>query len=249
MRKLPSNGTRGKSWSASRRFRGWLATWLQDRRRGRLLPAPVLVPLWPSLLQWDWDLPNPYKWNVWLTLDGGATFFMPEDYWAYGAARQFAPDGGSQLHFIVGVDANGREITHRSNAVRPDDAIAPPAAPSNLVLTPGEAFLHLDWQDNSSNEAGFRIYRRAYSDPFALLVALPANSVAYTDWTPELGVPYTYYVVAYNGAGESEATAQVGGFPGGGLINHESPPSYLECRAVVAESLWLRGGSTPRQRP
>src|SRR5512137_2262527 len=111
-----------QSWTR----RGWLAAWLQDRRRARqnrLLPAPVLVPLYPSLLVWEWNLANPYKWNVWLTLDGGATYFMPEDYWAYGAARQFAPDGGTEKYYIVGVDANGREITHRSNVVRPDDAI------------------------------------------------------------------------------------------------------------------------------
>ena len=42
-----------------------------------------------------------------------------------GDARQFAPDGGSELHFIVGVDADGNEITARSNAVRPDDAPQP----------------------------------------------------------------------------------------------------------------------------
>jgi hypothetical protein len=119
MRKLLQNWTR----------KGWLAAWLQGRRRARqhkLLPAPVLAPQYPSLLVWDWNLANPYKWNVWLTLDGGATYFMPEDYWMYGAARQFAPDGGSELYFIVGVDQAGKEVTHRSNIVRPDDAIAPP---------------------------------------------------------------------------------------------------------------------------
>ena len=42
----------------------------------------------------------------------------------YGDARQFAPDGGGELHYIVGVDADGNEITQHSNAVRPDDAPA-----------------------------------------------------------------------------------------------------------------------------
>ena len=35
MRKLLPSAGRGRSWSASRRFHGWLATWLQDRRRSR----------------------------------------------------------------------------------------------------------------------------------------------------------------------------------------------------------------------
>jgi hypothetical protein len=100
----------------------------------------VVRAQYPSLLAWDWNLANPYKWNVWLSLDGGVTYFMPEDYWAYGAARQFAPDGGSELHFIVGVDANGKEITRRSNAVRPDDAGSP-------LLTGLAAYWKLDETD------------------------------------------------------------------------------------------------------
>ena len=196
--------------------RGWLAAWLQDRRRARqhkLLPAPVLAPQYPSLLVWDWNLANPYKWNVWLTLDSGATYFMPEDYWAYGAARQFAPDGGSQLHFIVGVDASGKEITHRSNAVRPDDAIAPPTAPSNLIAVSDFGSIALSWADQSGNETGFRLYRKPFNEAFTLRAQLLANQTSFVDWTAELGVPYTYYVVAYNAAGESahsnEATGSV----------------------------------------
>lgn len=214
MRKLPLNGTHGRRWAAARRFRGWLATWLQDRRSGRvLLPAPVLRAEYPSLLQWDWTLANPYKWNVWLTLDGGVTFFMPEDYWTYGAGRQFAPDGGTYLHFIVGVDANGKEITHRSNAVRPDDAPAPLNAPSGLIAVDDVGSINLSWTDNSANETGFRVYRKPYNEAFTLRAQLFANQTSFADWTAELGIPYTYYVVAYNAAGESahsnEATGSV----------------------------------------
>ena len=63
---------------------------------------------------------------MWTSLDGGVSYFLTEDYWHYGDSRQFAPDGGSEFYLIVGVDATGKEITHRSNTVRPDDAIAPP---------------------------------------------------------------------------------------------------------------------------
>ena len=117
--------------------RTWIALWAQDRRRSRangLLPAPMLRAAYPDLLQWDWDWPNPYQWNVYVSLDGGVTFFMPEDYWTDGDAREFAPDGGSEFHFIVGVDANGKEITQRSNSVQPDDGIAPPVS---AALLPG----------------------------------------------------------------------------------------------------------------
>ena len=95
------------------------------RPEDALLPAPVLRATYPDLLVWDWDLPNPYKWNVWQSLDGGASYILVEGYWMYGDARQFAPDSGGQLHFIVGVDETGNEVTERSNAVRPEDAAAP----------------------------------------------------------------------------------------------------------------------------
>ena len=124
MRKLPQSGTRGRPWSAARRFHGWLATWLQGRRRARqnvLLPAPVLVPALSSLATWEWPYANPARWDAYNSLDGGLTFQFDDS--AAGDARQYAPDGGQHLMFIVGVDASGKEITERSNAVRPDDAI------------------------------------------------------------------------------------------------------------------------------
>jgi hypothetical protein len=112
--------------------RGWLALWMQRRRRKRLashklLPAPVLRPVYPGLLQWDWNLANPYRWNVWQSWDGGASWMLVEDYWTTGAGRQFAPDGGHELYFIVAVDEFGREITEHSNQARPDDALMPAA--------------------------------------------------------------------------------------------------------------------------
>lgn len=88
----------------------------------------------PDLLAWDWERTNPFRWQVWLSLDGGATFILPDGYWLPGDGRQFAPDG-EELHLIVGVDAAGREITGRSNAVQPSDAPAPPAIPPTPVLT------------------------------------------------------------------------------------------------------------------
>ena len=105
--------------------RDWLTLWAQKRRRKRVRPVPVLRAVYPDLLQWDWDLPDPCKWNVWLSLDDGESYILVDGYWMYGDARQFAPDGGSELHFIVGVDEDGNEVTARSNAVRPDDSPLP----------------------------------------------------------------------------------------------------------------------------
>ncbi len=154
--------------------RTWLALQAQKHRRARqhrLLPAPVLRAAYPSLLRWDWDLPNPHKWNVWTSLDNGASWFLTEDYWMYGDARQFAPDGGGELYFIVGVNTAGVEITERSNWIRPDDAIPP--VPQSVIglqlwarveslapLADGDPVA--TWPDESGHETHL-----AQSDPVA----------------------------------------------------------------------------------
>ena len=121
---LPAPPRRNAPWTPFQR-----RTWLAEQRH-RLQPAPVLRAAYPDLLQWDWDLTNPYKWNVWMSMDGGNSYFLVEDYWGYGDARQFAPDGGGELYYIVGIDNTGREITKHSNIVRPDDAPVPLDAPT-----------------------------------------------------------------------------------------------------------------------
>lgn len=112
--------------------RGWTALWLHKRRHGGYLrPAPVLVAQYPTQTVWEWNYPNPVHWNAYFTLDGGVTWHF-DDY-KNGDARSYEPDGGSVFMLIVGVDAYGVEITHRSNAVRPDDALPPPDLSPGLV--------------------------------------------------------------------------------------------------------------------
>jgi len=57
LKTLPPPTARNAPWTPFQR-RTWLAN---ERRKHRLLPAPVLRAAYPDLLQWDWDLPNPYK--------------------------------------------------------------------------------------------------------------------------------------------------------------------------------------------
>lgn len=87
---------------------------------------PILNPMYPDLLVWKWHHIDPYRWNFYSILSNGSLCILVDDYWKYGADRKFAPDGGSTPMFMVGVDKFGKEITKRSNVVRPDDAPVPP---------------------------------------------------------------------------------------------------------------------------
>lgn len=81
-----------------------------------------------------------------------------------------------------------------------------PAAPSNLTGTPSGSGVALAWTDNSSNENGFRIYRRQLNgkkwSSWSVRLTVGANANSATDANVGKG-SYEYYVKAYNGAGES----------------------------------------------
>ena len=91
--------------------------------------APKLAAEYPDILTWTWHHKNPYRWNLYSILGGGTICVLVSDYWKYGYDRRFSPDGGSEPVFVVGVDQSGKEITGRSNVVRPDDAPVPGSKP------------------------------------------------------------------------------------------------------------------------
>ena len=78
-------------------------------------------------------------------------------------------------------------------------------APSNLtVATISETALMLSWSDNSSNEEGFEVYRRASSDlPWMLAAQLPANTSNYLDKELQPFTRYHYSIRSVNSSGGS----------------------------------------------
>jgi hypothetical protein len=83
----------------------------------------VLTAAYPDLAVWTWDYPNPAYWYAYHQHAVGEPFTYDDR--GAGTDRQYAPDGGQYLMFIVGCDANGNEVTQRSNTVRPADAQPP----------------------------------------------------------------------------------------------------------------------------
>lgn len=72
-----------------------------------------------------------------------------------------------------------------------------------LSLTTFAQPITLSWDDNSSDELGFRIERSINGGPFVEIAVVSTDVTSYTD-DIQVGNKYTYRVCAYNEVGNSE---------------------------------------------
>jgi subtilisin family serine protease len=92
---------------------------------------------------------------------------------------------------------------------------APPAAPSNLVATPGPGRVTLTWQDNSTNETSFSIFRCGPNSctSGSEVGTVGANVTTFTDTNVVSGGLYRYAVRAANASGVSAFSNNVPATP------------------------------------
>ncbi|HEV7570250.1 MAG TPA: PKD domain-containing protein [Thermoanaerobaculia bacterium] len=90
-----------------------------------------------------------------------------------------------------------------NGSVTPPPPATTPAAPSALSATPSGSNANLQWNDNATNENGYRVYLASGSGAFSRLSPdLAAGSRAATISSLGAGT-YRFYVTAFNSAGES----------------------------------------------
>lgn len=81
---------------------------------------------------------------------------------------------------------------------------AVPAAPTDLVAEDhAGAQVGLSWSDLAGDQQGFRVYRSVDGDGYGVWQTLDASSTWVDDADVFVGHLYSYYVVAFNAAGES----------------------------------------------
>ncbi len=120
------------------------------------------------------------------------------------------PDGAGYRYQVFAENANGPSLG--SNIVV---LPAMPAAPSSLTASGlSQTSLKLDWVDNATSEAGYKIERAPYGGSFTPLATLAGvNGVTYTDASVPVTGEYQYRVYAYNSRGNSAYSGVVYGLP------------------------------------
>jgi hypothetical protein len=84
-------------------------------------------------------------------------------------------------------------------------------APSGLTVTSGVNKVDLAWEDNSDNEAGFRIFRKLEGGSyFTELQETTPNAETYTDTSVTSSGRYVYEVRAFTNDGNLSAPAAIG---------------------------------------
>jgi len=102
-------------------------------------------------------------------------------------------------------NAGGTSAYSNIGAATTQGAATPPPAPTNLVAGSGPARVTLTWQDNSTNETSFNIFRCGPSTctSGAQVGQVGANVTTFTDTAVISGGLYRYAVRAANAAGMS----------------------------------------------
>ncbi len=163
---------------------------------------------------------------------------------------------GTDYDFRVrAFNASGNSDWSNTATGRTDNApTSPPNPASNLAAsTLGPTVIRLTWQDNSSDESGFKIQRSLTSGSgFSTVFTTNANVVAYDDTGLTSSTTYYYRVIATNSAGDAnpsnEAFATTSGTDAYGLAVRSAHPRLwynTDDRMAQAVSWWPTHQFTP----
>ncbi len=121
--------------------------------------------------------------------------------------------GGTTMNIVATVTASTaggvKDIDPANNTVsQAISTTTAPVAPSGLTAAVSGTTVNLTWQDNSTNEDGFRIERRVGSATWSQIATTAANAVAYANSGVASGT-YEYRVSAFGPGGTSSPTSSV----------------------------------------
>ena len=98
--------------------------------------------------------------------------------------------------------------TNYASFITCDSAEAVPASPTSPTATNNKTGINLAWTDASSDETGFKVYRKLSNESEAKLIATQ-TAVTYSDTDLTEAQTAYYHVVAYNDNGDSTKSKEV----------------------------------------
>ena len=155
---------------------------------------------------------------------------------------------GKTYYFVIRALDEVPNVAGFSNVAMKQTVVSVPlATPTNFAAAASEGVVHLTWDPIASGgpELGYRVYRKATTDPVtSLLATLPLTAVSYNDSTPAAGQSYDFSLASYDDTSESPRTTLTVETPGAAAtpaVVHGYPNP---ARDQVTFRLMIQGGST-----
>jgi fibronectin type 3 domain-containing protein len=149
------------------------------------------------------------SYNVYRGTASGAETLLQTGITTTSFTNSGLSNGTTYYYEVTAVDAGGE--SGRSNQVSATPQVPPPAAPTNLVASAGNAQVALSWAA-SSGATSYTIYRGTASGGESLLQA-GITTTSFTNSGLSNGTTYYYQVTAVNAGGESGRSNQVSATP------------------------------------
>ena len=153
-------------------------------------------------------------------------------------------DGTAYYYVVSAINPAGESANSGEVSATPT-AGAPPAAPTGLMATAGNAQVGLSWSA-SAGATGYHVKRSGTTGGPYTQVGAPGVA-SYTDATVANGTPYFYVVSAVNAAGESANSSEVSATPTAPTASVHVTVDVLTNRHPI--SPYVYGGSYPKDKP
>jgi len=181
----------------------------------------------------------------------GTSMASPHVAGAWAILKQRVP-AASVTQVLEALTSTGLAVTDARNRIvspliKVDAALAAlgsggpppglPAVPTALTaIVSSTTQINLSWMDNSTDEAGFKVYRRAAGEnTWTLLSTLAPNTVTFANTGLTPGTTFTYQVTAFNNAGESSPSNEITAI----TLASPTPPTGLTARADSSNRITL----------
>jgi fibronectin type 3 domain-containing protein len=144
-------------------------------------------------------------------------------------------NGTAYYYVVSSLSAAGESANSAQASATPQAPAVPPAAPTNLTATPGNAVVTLTWTA-STGATGYNVKRATTNGgPYTQLAAATSNG--YTDSSVTNGTAYYYVVSSLSAAGESANSAQASATPQAPAVPPAAPTNLTATPGDTQVSL------------